>query len=230
MPMHQDPLLVSLSHCTGAGVVSVAMSSSLAALEVVISTTYGAASDESARGWRPFRFSEPPYIIVTMARCVRGGSQWDQFNLTVTSLCVSCRSHYYLFACYYHFMLRLFILCYLCRTIALVATVICWLYPTLNKFYLVLSLSYPMMTPSNGSIFRITEPLCGNSPLTSEFPSQRPVTRSFDVFFDLRLNKQLRKQLRRRWFETPSHSIWPHCNVKIMTHLFPNVLSHKQLW
>ena len=27
-----------------------------------------------------------------------------------------------------------------------------------------------------------------------EFPSQRPVTRSFDVFFDLRLNKRLNKQ------------------------------------
>ena len=31
--------------------------------------------------------------------------------------------------------------------------------------------------------------LCaGNSPVTGEFPSQRPVTRSFDVFFDLRLS------------------------------------------
>ena len=29
--------------------------------------------------------------------------------------------------------------------------------------------------------------LCaGNSPVTGEFPSQKPVTRSFDVFFDLR--------------------------------------------
>ena len=27
----------------------------------------------------------------------------------------------------------------------------------------------------------------GNSPATGEFPAQRPVTRSFDVFFDLRL-------------------------------------------
>ena len=34
----------------------------------------------------------------------------------------------------------------------------------------------------------------GNSPVPSEFPSQRPVTRSFDVFFGLRLNKRLRKQ------------------------------------
>ena len=34
----------------------------------------------------------------------------------------------------------------------------------------------------------------GNSPVPDEFPAQRPVTRSFDVFFDLRLNKQLSKQ------------------------------------
>ena len=49
------------------------------------------------------------------------------------------RSYCYLYACYYHFKLCLFILCYLCRTIAVVATVICWLYPTLNKFYLILT-------------------------------------------------------------------------------------------
>ena len=30
----------------------------------------------------------------------------------------------------------------------------------------------------------------GNSPGSGEFPAQRPVTRSFDVFFDLRLNKR----------------------------------------
>ena len=28
----------------------------------------------------------------------------------------------------------------------------------------------------------------GNSPVTGEFPAQRPVTRGFDVFFDLRPN------------------------------------------
>ena len=34
--------------------------------------------------------------------------------------------------------------------------------------------------------------LCaGNSPVTGEFPSQRPVTRSFDVLFDMYLNKWL---------------------------------------
>ena len=33
----------------------------------------------------------------------------------------------------------------------------------------------------------------GNSPVTGEFPSQRPVKQSFDAFFDLRLNKRLSK-------------------------------------
>ena len=56
--------------------------------------------------------------------------------------------------------------------------------------------------------------LCaGNSPVTGEFPSQRPVTRSFVVFFDLHLNKRLSKQSRRLWFETPSSSLWLHCNA-----------------
>ena len=47
---------------------------------------------------------------------------------------------------------------------------------------------------------------------SGEFPTQRPVTRSFEVFLDLRLNKQLKKQWRRRWFLTPSRSLWCQCN------------------
>ena len=31
----------------------------------------------------------------------------------------------------------------------------------------------------------------GNSPVTGEFPSQRPLMQSIDVFFDLRLKKGL---------------------------------------
>ena len=54
----------------------------------------------------------------------------------------------------------------------------------------------------------------GNSPVTGGFPSQRPVTRSLDVFFYLRLSKRLSKQSRRWWFEKPSWSLWRHCNVK----------------
>ena len=48
--------------------------------------------------------------------------------------------------------------------------------------------------------------------VNGEFISQRPVTRSFDVFFDLLLNRRLNKQPIRRWFETPSRSLWRHCN------------------
>ena len=50
-----------------------------------------------------------------------------------------------------------------------------------------------------------------NSPVTGEFPAQRPVTRSFGVFFDLRLNKRLSKQSLGWWFETPSHPLWRQC-------------------
>ena len=69
-----------------------------------------------------------------------------------------------------------------------------------------ISCSIHMMTSSNGNIFRVTGPLCG------EFPAQRPVPRSFDVFFDLHLNKMLSKQLRGWWFETSSHPLWRPCN------------------
>ena len=54
----------------------------------------------------------------------------------------------------------------------------------------------------------------GNSPVPGEFPAQRPVTRSFDVFFDPRPNQRLSKQWRGWWFETPSCPLWRHCNVK----------------
>ena len=53
---------------------------------------------------------------------------------------------------------------------------------------------HSMVTSSNGNIFRVTGPLCGEFTGPGEFPAQRPVTRSFDVFFDLRLNKGLSKQ------------------------------------
>ena len=52
----------------------------------------------------------------------------------------------------------------------------------------------------------------GYSPVTDEFPTQRPVTRGFDVSFDLRLNKYLSKQWWGWWFETPSCPLWRHSN------------------
>ena len=50
-------------------------------------------------------------------------------------------------------------------------------------------------------IFSSLLALCvGNSPVTGEFPAQRTVTWSFDIFFDLRLNKGLSKQTWGWWF------------------------------
>ena len=54
----------------------------------------------------------------------------------------------------------------------------------------------------------------GNSPVPGEFPTQRPVTRSFDVYFDLRPDKRLSKQSWGWWFETLSHSLWRHRNAE----------------
>ena len=53
----------------------------------------------------------------------------------------------------------------------------------------------------------------GNSPVPGEFLTQRPVTRSFDVFFDVRLNKRLSKQSWGWWFETLSRPLLRHRNV-----------------
>ena len=52
----------------------------------------------------------------------------------------------------------------------------------------------------------------GNPPVPGEFPTQRPVTRSFDVFFDLRLNQRLSKKSWGWYFETIQRPLWRHCN------------------
>ena len=72
-----------------------------------------------------------------------------------------------------------------------------------------------MMTSSNEPFSALLAICAGNSSITGEFPTQRPVTRSFDVFFDLRLNKRLSKQSRGWWFETPSRSLWCHCKARV---------------
>ena len=57
-------------------------------------------------------------------------------------------------------------------------------------------------------IFSALLAICvGNSQVTGEFPTQRPVTRVFDVFLDLSLNKLMNKQWGLWWFET-SCPLW----------------------
>ena len=66
--------------------------------------------------------------------------------------------------------------------------------------------------------------LCaGNSLVTGEFPAQRPVTWSFDIFFDLCLNKRLSKQSWSWWFERPLRSLWCHCNDLSMPYIRESV-------
>ena len=73
-------------------------------------------------------------------------------------------------------------------------------------------IDFIMMTSSNGNIFRVTGPLCG------DFTGHRwiPLTKAGDVelrcFFDLHLNKRLSKQSWGWWSETPPRSLWRHCN------------------
>ena len=64
----------------------------------------------------------------------------------------------------------------------------------------------------------------GNSPVTGEFPTQRPVTRNFGVFFDRCLNKHLSKQSWGWWFETPSRALWRHCNATTCQRLQPTFM------
>ena len=52
----------------------------------------------------------------------------------------------------------------------------------------------------------------GNSPVPGEFPAQRRVTWSFDVFFDLRPNKRLSKH----WRDLRRHRA--HYDVRVMIH------------
>ena len=70
----------------------------------------------------------------------------------------------------------------------------------------------------HGTIFRVIGLWDGNPPITSGLPSQRSVTRSFDVFYHLRMNKRVSKQSRRRWFETPLCSLWRLCNAPFQSY------------
>ena len=55
----------------------------------------------------------------------------------------------------------------------------------------------------------------GSSPVPGDFPAQRPVTRSFDVFFDLQSDKRLSKQWWGWCVKTPSCPLLRHRNVDV---------------
>ena len=74
-----------------------------------------------------------------------------------------------------------------------------------------------MMTSSNGNMFRVAGFFLRGihrwmrGILRSSVNS--PHTNQWRGALMFSLNKRLSKQSRRRWFETPSRSLWRHCNV-----------------
>ena len=77
---------------------------------------------------------------------------------------------------------------------------------------LVPKLTLPWWRHQMDTFSALLAPCAGNSSVTGEFPAQRPVTWSFDVFFYLCPNQLLSKQGRHQWFEMPSCLLWRHCN------------------
>ena len=135
------------------------------------------------------------------------------FAFQGSALCVSYHQHIWI--CHMHQRGRLRIPSYLwssCQNysvqhwrliiLSLVNFIPCHLITVFNRllftptYSIVISRLKYMMTSYNGNIFRVTGPLCGEFTGLGEFPSQRPVTRRFDVFFDLRLNKRLSKLIK----------------------------------
>ena len=70
-----------------------------------------------------------------------------------------------------------------------------------------------MMTWSNGNVFRVTGPLCGEFTAPRWIPRLKASDAEPWCFFDLGPNKRLSKQSIRRWFETPSRQLWRHSQV-----------------
>ena len=74
-------------------------------------------------------------------------------------------------------------------------------------------------------------PCASNSPITGDFPAQRPVMWSLCIFFDLRLNKRLGKQSSGWSFETPSHPLWRQSNeTHHLNSTKPNCLTQCPIW
>ena len=82
--------------------------------------------------------------------------------------------------------------------------------------------THPVMTSSNGIVFRITGPLCG------EFTGHRwiPLTKASDAalwcFLWSAPENWLSKQSWGWWFETPSHPLWRHCDAIAMAYFVRN--------
>ena len=95
------------------------------------------------------------------------------------------------------------------KSLSKVDLAVIWYTITLRWYFCI---GVYMTTSLNGNVFRVTGHLCG------EFTGHRWISFTkasdarLDVFFDLRVNKRLSKHSWGWWFETPSSSLWRHCN------------------
>ena len=135
--------------------------------------------------------------------------------------------------------LNVFNICHFCLAVIMSTDTVRWIsallsfintLPMMNSSDRFTERVYLMMTSSNGNIFRVTGFLCGEFTGPREFPAQRPVTRRFDVFFDLLPNKRCSKQRWGWWIETPSRSLWRHCNVRLWHGLIITTMVFCGVW
>ena len=82
----------------------------------------------------------------------------------------------------------------------------------ITRYLCPLRLQFYMMTSTNGNIFRITGPSYGEFTGDWWIPPTKPSDADLWCFFWICTLQTLNKQSRRRWFETPSRSLWRHCN------------------
>ena len=66
--------------------------------------------------------------------------------------------------------------------------------------------------------FRVTGPLCGNSPVVVSSLCKCQWRGNLIFFLDLRLTRRLSKPTWGWWFETPSRPLWRHYNVTNQLH------------
>ena len=90
----------------------------------------------------------------------------------------------------------------------LIISLCCKVHGNMTSSYCVTRLRHQMET-----LFALLAICAGISPITCEFRTQRPVTRSFGVIFILRLTKRMSKQSWGWWSEMPSSLLWRHCNA-----------------
>ena len=87
-------------------------------------------------------------------------------------------------------------------------------YDELLDEYILQNMVLFMMTSSNGNIFRVTGPLCGEFIGHRWIPHHKGQWRGALMFSLICARTNGWENTRdEKWFERPSHSLWRHCNV-----------------